>query len=374
MRLPELHTVRRKLTISAVSLLATLLAGELGLRAYDALAGKAPPQLDEGIELEWQWALDHLAGKAQPDPISAFHPVLGYVNAPSLRRADIRTNSAGMRAEREYDVARTPGVPRMLLVGDSYTFGWTVSNEHAWGEVLNREYLPGWEVLNFGVPGYGTDQALLAYETLGVPYQPDVVVLGFFVRDFTRNLRHFHAYLKPKFELAADGSLRLDPGTLVPPEELLELYRTGQRRIGGWNYSHLLAKIASGMQRARQCRGLDSSSRSVRLLGAILERFRDEVRARGGKPFFLVFPERLDKHLGTYWEEIEQLALAQAGRLGLPALSLTRAFVEEERRAPSVPLNPHHLSIEGNEVAARALHEALVECGYVPAGARPPPR
>jgi lysophospholipase L1-like esterase len=368
------RAVRKRLCISLASLCATLLAGELGLRAYDALAGKAPPKLDEGLELEWQWALDHLAGKAQPDPISAFHPTLGYVNAPALRRADIRTNSAGMRAEREYDLARTPGVPRMLLVGDSYTFGWTVSNEEAWGAVLNREYLPGWEVLNYGVPGYGTDQALLAYETLGARYQPDVVVLGFFVRDFFRNLRHFHSYLKPMFELAGDGSLRLDPGTLVPPEELLELYRTGQRRIGGWNYSHLLAKVVSGLQRVRQSRRLDPDARSVRLLGAILRRFRDDVRAQGGKPFFLIFPERLDKHLGTYWEEIDRLALEQARALELPALSLTPVFVEEERRAPSVPLNPHHLSIEGNRVAARALHEALVACGYVPAAVSASPR
>ena len=362
MRAPKL---KRKLVISLVSLLATLAAGEFGLRAYDALTGRAPPKLDESVELEWQWALDHLSGAAKPDPIDSFHPTLGYVVAPSVRRADIRTNSAGMRAEREYALARTPGVPRLLLVGDSYTFGWEVSNEHAWAEVLNREYLPDWEVLNFGVPGYGTDQALLAYETLGAPYQPDVVVLGFFVRDFFRNLRHFHSYLKPKFDLTQDGGLRLDPGTLLPPDELLGLYRSGQRSIGGWGYSHLLSKIVCTLQRTRQTRDLDASKDSVRLLGAILERFRDEVRARGGKPFFLVFPERLDKHLGTYWEEIDHLAMEQARRLQIPALSLTPTFTEEERRAPDVPLNPHHLSIEGNRVAAKALHAALVECGYV---------
>jgi lysophospholipase L1-like esterase len=357
--------LRKRLTISLVSLFATLLAGELLLRSCDALARRAPPNRDISVELEWQWALDHLAGKGRPELINVFHPQLGYVTAPSLRGGEIRTNSAGMRSDREFEPARSPGVPRMLFVGDSYTFGYMVPNEQAWGEVLNREYLPEWEVLNFGVPGYGTDQALLAYETLGERYSPDVVVLGFFVRDFVRNLRHFHSYLKPRFVLASDGSLVLDPGTLMPPEELLELYRTGRRSIGGWNYSHLLAKVASTLQRARETRALDGKRDSVRLLAAILERFRDEVRAHGGKPFFLIFPERLDKHLGTCWEDVDRLALAEARRLGIPALSLTATFVEEERARPGVPLNPNHLSIEGNRVAARALHEALVECGYV---------
>jgi len=365
MRSPGPRILRKRLALSAVSLVATLVAGELSLRAYDALTGRAPPELDESVELEWQWVLDKLAGVRKPDRGDVFHPTLGYVTAPSLRRPDIRTNSAGMRADREFELARSPGVPRMLLVGDSHTFGWTVSNEHVWGAVLEREHLPGWEVLNFGVPGYGTDQALLAYETLGARYEPDIVVLGFFVRDFFRNLRNFHSYLKPRFELGADGRLRLEPGTLVPPAELLELYRTGQRSIGGWGYSHLLAKVRGTLQRARECRDLAPDKDSVRLLGAILERFRDQVRSRGGKPFLLVFPERLEKHFGTYWEEIDRLALAEARRLALPALTLTPVFADEERRAPAVPLNPHHLSIAGNQVAARALHAALLECGYV---------
>jgi lysophospholipase L1-like esterase len=358
--------MRKRLAVSGFALIATLLAGEILLRVHEAVEREAPPQLDESIELEWQWVLDHLAGVDKSDHVTVFHPTLGHVTAPSLRREDIRTNSAGLRADQEFETARSPGVPRMLLIGDSYTFGWTVSNENTWGEILRREHLPGWEVLNLGVCGYGTDQALLAFETLGARYDPDVVVLGFFVRDFFRNLCSFHSYLKPKFELVGDGGVRLAAGTLLPPDELLDLYRTGRRSIGGWDYSHLATKISSTLQRSRQRRELDENQDSVKLLAGILARFRDEITARGAKPFLLIFPERLDKHLGTYWEKIDRLALAQAHRLGIPALSLTQTFVDEEKRAPDVPLNPHHLSIRGNEVTAEALYAALIEAGCVP--------
>jgi len=126
------------------------------------------------------WAKRHLeAGQPVLESSAAYHPVLGWTVAPNLDQelGRVHTNSAGMRGQIEFPVERTSR-PRMLLLGNSYTFGAGVSDQEAYPAVL-ASLLPEWEILNFGVSGYGADQAALLYEEVGRQYEPDVVVLGF---------------------------------------------------------------------------------------------------------------------------------------------------------------------------------------------------
>src|SRR4030095_7235687 len=50
-----------------------------------------------------------------------------------------------------------------------------------------REWRPdvSWEVWNLGIPGYNTAQELAYLNEVGERYQPDLVIVGFFVNDFT---------------------------------------------------------------------------------------------------------------------------------------------------------------------------------------------
>ena len=99
-----------------------------------------------------------------------------------------------------------------MLLGDSVAFGVGVADHETFGQVLQRN-VPAFEVLNLGVSGYGTDQALLQLEGLGLDLQPDVVVLNFCVaNDYFDNVLRTSLYdgraPKPYFELD-DGALRL---------------------------------------------------------------------------------------------------------------------------------------------------------------------
>lgn len=86
-----------------------------------------------------------------------------------------RTNSRGLR-DREYALAKPPGTRRVLAFGDSFTFGSGVDDADRFTEVAERR-LPGVEILNMGVPGYGLDQILLSFLVQGRPYAPDVVAV-----------------------------------------------------------------------------------------------------------------------------------------------------------------------------------------------------
>lgn len=86
-------------------------------------------------------------------------------------------SSQGLRDE-PVDVPKPSGVKRLLCVGDSTTFGWGVEAEEAFCKRL-QGLLPGWETVNLGVPGYNTMQEVRRLEVVGLPLEPDLVVLLF---------------------------------------------------------------------------------------------------------------------------------------------------------------------------------------------------
>lgn len=102
------------------------------------------------------------------------------------------TNSRGLRDRREFAYAKPAGTLRVLSLGDSHTQGYEVRQEATFSAVLER-YLakrgvPA-EVLNAGVSGFSTAEALAYLENEGYKYRPDVVVLGFYANDYEDNLK-----------------------------------------------------------------------------------------------------------------------------------------------------------------------------------------
>ena len=100
------------------------------------------------------------------------------------------TNSLGFRDTREYSLQKSPGTFRILVLGDSVTFGHGAQFETTYPYLLEqrlREWRPEvkWEVWNLGVPGYNTAQELAYLNRVGGQYRPDLVIVGFFLNDFT---------------------------------------------------------------------------------------------------------------------------------------------------------------------------------------------
>jgi hypothetical protein len=151
-----------------------------------------------------------------------YHPTRGWTLLPSIRGAlvfgdrTLNTNAQGLRGSTDTPYDRTPGVPRVEVLGDSFTFGEEVSDEEAYPARLARD-LPGTEVLNLGQHGYGHDQMLLYLEEEGLRYHPDIVVLGFHPFDMERNILSFRDFAKPRFTL--DGGRLVLRNTPVPTPE-----------------------------------------------------------------------------------------------------------------------------------------------------------
>ena len=100
------------------------------------------------------------------------------------------TNSLGFRDTREYSLSKPTGTFRVIVLGDSVTFGHGALFETTYPYLLEqrlREWRPDvrWEVWNLGVPGYNTAQELAYLNQVGASYAPDLVIVGFFLNDFT---------------------------------------------------------------------------------------------------------------------------------------------------------------------------------------------
>ena len=96
-----------------------------------------------------------------------------------------RTNAHGLR-DRDRP-AKAPGTKRVLVVGDSYTWGYAVAEEEAYPQVAERLLAqrgrPDIEVINGGVPDYNSRQERQLLEQLMKIYQPDAVFLAYVVND-----------------------------------------------------------------------------------------------------------------------------------------------------------------------------------------------
>jgi len=100
----------------------------------------------------------------------------------------LRTNSRCMREDHEYTEEKPDGVFRIVGIGDSGMFGWAVEQGEDYMNVLetnlNRRAGARYEVLNFGIPGYNTQQEVEMLKDRGLAFKPDIVVVGWCDNDY----------------------------------------------------------------------------------------------------------------------------------------------------------------------------------------------
>jgi hypothetical protein len=166
--------MRREWFLALASVLILLVLLEGATRLYYLVRGGVPPTPDESLRNEWAWAAAHLReGRAVVPGGSDYDAQLGWRPNENID-AWVRRKGWGL-ADGELTVPRRP---RVEFVGDSFTYGLYVSDDESFAVRLGADHLRDHEIVNFGVNGYGADQMLLLYETIGRLYRPDIVVMA----------------------------------------------------------------------------------------------------------------------------------------------------------------------------------------------------
>lgn len=118
----------------------------------------------------------------RPDP--RVHHVQVPGASATLQGVEVRINSLGLR-DREIPYRVPPGVKRILLLGDSVTFGWGVAQDQVYAKVAERELNRNgrYEVVNGAVVNHNTARILGMYRAELHRYGAPVVVLAFFINN-----------------------------------------------------------------------------------------------------------------------------------------------------------------------------------------------
>jgi lysophospholipase L1-like esterase len=362
--------------IAAASLVAMLIVLELGVRLF------VPEPLWRFREGSQDWTSD---------------PEIGWVNRPAIDVESLsaqgmihfQTNSDGLipvGARRE----RTPGVLRIMIFGDSMVVGRDVPQSQNYSvrlEAILRERGIPVEVINAGVLGYSTDQALLLMQRYVPRYRPDLVIFGSTSNDFGGNsLRFAYAQSKATFHLDRDARLRYTAPTGEKGEKKsglrywiqnFALYRVLQPRIyqlrsrlGDWQERLLHGVMDEVYYEPRAADQVDWP-----LFSALVARMQ-EVSRENGADFVLIahpevgevwdpYVEKTCEERGWPCERYDRFALERrvaeaAARAGVPFVPLIAEFAERQERGPFHLLpRDGHLNAAGHQLLAERLAEHL---------------
>ncbi len=124
---------------------------------------------------------------------------------------EFKINSSGFR-DKDYQ-ARKPRKTRLICVGDSITYGWTIPLEDTYHKQLERLFRSesyDVDVMGMGVVGYNTVQEYHLIKDKALDFNPDMIILQIAMNDFERtvtirtyqegrrlSLRLYHDYAIP---------------------------------------------------------------------------------------------------------------------------------------------------------------------------------
>jgi hypothetical protein len=241
-------------------------------------------------------------------------------------------------------------------------------------------------VINLGVVGYGTDQALLLLEQEGWKYQPDVLMLGFSYNDVWRNGSKYFANTnrkvqKPVFVTDAGGSLAPSnvpvPRPAVSWQEHFKVYELVRTVVKG-NAALHRAAIQAGVADAPGLvwgeefpvyRKTETPvfSKAWAMTEALLGKMKQEAQQRGVGFMVFYVPARIeistdewrDAHLPPDYDHGQVAgklaAICQAE--GIPFVDPSERFREAAKQGPLFYAHDTHWNAAGHLLAGEVLTE-----------------
>jgi hypothetical protein len=340
---------------------------------------------------------DLLAGRPR---YLAYSPSLGWTIRPNGQRGPYRANAQGLRADREYGSAPPPERVRVAAFGDSFTHGDDVHHHETWTVALEARH-PGVEVLNFGVGGFGLDQAFLRYQHEGRRYRPAVVLIGFATENIFRHVNTFRPFYaprtgqplaKPRFVIDGGRLVLVDnpirelvqyqdllgrPDRILPVLGARDFYYHSRSRAGTLDVlpSVRLAKVTRvqfGELRGGIVRNgvYNTQAEAFQVTVGILDAFVETVARDGAVPVVLLLPNRWDlerfRRDGTrqYAPLLDHLRARRYRYVDL--LEGLSPAVEQARVDDLIP---SHYSPLGNQRVATHVAQYLRMYGLISAGA-----
>lgn len=226
-----------------------------------------------------------------------------YMGAP------VEINSVGWR-DKDYPLEKPDGAVRIMMLGDSLTFGWGANLQDVTSfrleEILNARGDRTYEVLNTGIGNTNTAMQSAYFVNEGYRYKPDIVVLNYFINDAESTPGRKESFLVDNFYAAVFLAGRLDT-----------LFRSQFNRGDYLDYYQALYQAAQpGWRAAKQA----------------VDALAEFARTNGIRLVVVNYPEL--HQLSPYpFQSETDLLKAHAEARQLPFLDLLPSVVQEEPRS-----------------------------------------
>lgn len=371
------HRLVRWLGIGLVNGLVFVLVGEVAVRLADPLLARS------GL----------FGDKQTPANLKPHMPVRGSIGI---------SNSQGFR-DRERTVERIGPAPRVLALGDSFTWGAGVSYDEAFVTLLERSLQATSvhaEVINVGVPSWGPSEELHLLKAYGLRFQPDLVVLNFFLGNDIQNKRGNGLVLSRSMIVAGQSYYvhsngnwlhdRFGPDRWFLYHDLNYLLTIGGMRIrqaiggGERDVSRTMSggETAPLVSREQYVRGIHERS-DIYLADdtpffaqhwdrtkLTLREFRTVLAEQGVGLLLVVIPDHVQLDGGLQREYLaavgqdsarydfdkpRRLLLAWCREQGIPTVDLLPAFEATGRPDTLYFQNDFHLTAQGHQLAAQVI-------------------
>ena len=262
-----------------------------------------------------------------------YHPDLGWtwsrVPEPSLG-----INSEGLRY-RDLPKAKTPGTLRGFTLGDSQTFGAGLDAPDTYTAVAERTLRDaGWsiELVDAGIAGYGSLQALRLIEGKLIAWDPDFVVIDCRTFDSVRETRitRHRGWMEPVRQLLFSS-------------RIYYVLRLALREAGNEQGRRMLPHAGEDAQKDGRAFGESNHD----LILAFAER-------EGIQVIFIDYP---------LWADGTVVSRATPAELppGATVVPATAALLATGKPASDLFFDNNHLSVEGARVVGETLAATLAE-------------
>jgi lysophospholipase L1-like esterase len=351
---PPAHARRRAVRKLAVALAVACLAGEAGLRVWDHFHGRTGSLYDYVVPVGTRFKMRSDATVIVPE-----------------RYGDVRYsfNRQGYR-----DIDHDPAKPgrRLLWLGDSVTFGLGVAQDRTYAARIARQLAsrqPPWETVDQAIFAYDTRHELETLEEDGLAYRPELIVLQFYMNDFSISsphpdpgaIRWSDRLTAVKNRLVYKSALYLRAQQLLLGASYL-LFHDARRRYFPQTLNPNQPRSQSAYLEAHPD---DAALPTFTALAAIAR----IARQHGARLLVFITPDELQLFTARY-DVINRRVAGFCRRQGIPTfdpLPVLRAGADRRR----LFYDGIHYSDYGHAVVARLLLAALDRGGFlatVPAG------
>lgn len=264
--------------------------------------------------------------------------------------ADVRHNALDLR-DRDYSSVKSPHVKRVLILGDSFTYGSGVTDDSAvfprvLAKRLNAELAASGravEILNGGLPGSLTGDWVDLLSKVKDSFHPDVILIVFFLRDGTRtnSMGSFFEPIRNEIVLQNHGS------KLYQSLYLYKLYKDRKDRLSiAQRYTKAIRESYLGTpEQTQEWQTAQSNIRRISAAGR-------EIHAALGLVVFPILADLDDTYpFKDVCDRIATFGIAN----GIPTHSLLPAFLGQNASDLWVSSANQHPNARGHRLAADSI-------------------